>query len=290
MRINMMRCWRQLLIAVIGAVSSQSLWAVEVTSADVAFIADSNPAKAQFDRDIERANSLRAGLNVLIHSKAINEQSGIDYNFRASFEVNTSIEELGESVYLGGIEYFKENETLPGSPLFVLRGELGYTDSETDIRDAAMVGIIASGNWQPLPFFDLTAGARADFRISSSEVFDTTKGQFFAQANFAPASRVILRSGLSLVFGDEVSTATPTLAIINAASSIEPDNAFGGFDEERFAYNLNATSVILELGANMEITPQISGDVGFRLVNTQADEDISYDRYLFSVSARYAFK
>ena len=172
----------------------------------------------------------------------------------------------------------------------MLRGELGYTDSETDIRDAGMLGISASGNWQPLPFFDFTAGARADFRFASSEVFDTAKGQLFTQANFSPAGRVVLRTGLSLVFGDEVSTATPTLAIINAASSIEPDNAFGGFEAERFAYNLNATSVILELGANMEFTPQISGDIGFRYVDTQADENISYERYLFTVSARYAFK
>ena len=290
MRIKLMRFWQQLFAVITCAVMAHSISAAELSSADVTLVADSNPAKAQFDRDIESANSLRAGLNVLVHSITIDELSGVDFNFRASFEFNTSIEELGESVFLGGVEYFSENETLPGSPLFVLRGELGYTDSETDIRDAGMLGITASGNWQPRPFVDFTAGARADFRFARSEVFDTTKGQFFAQANFSPASRFVLRSGLSLVFGDEVSTATPTIAIINAASSIEPDNAFGGFEAERFAYNLSATSVILELGANTEFTPQISGDIGFRYVDTRADEDIDYQRLLFTVSARYAFK
>jgi len=91
------------------------------------------------------------------------------------------------------------------------------------------------------------------------------------------------------VFGDEVSTATPTLAIVNTANAIEPDNAFGGFDERRFAYLLDASSVIVQLGANIEVSPQISADIGYRYVHTEADEDISYDRNLVTISARYAF-
>lgn len=284
------RPWYYLLLAASAIAPSQPLLAVGVTSADVAFIGDSNPAKAQFDRDIERTSALRLGINVQLGSKEIDEFSGVDFNFRASVEANTTITELGESVYLGSVEYFRENEKLPAAPLFVLRAELGYIDSETDIRDAGMVGISASGNWQPAPFFDFTAGARADIRLARTEVFDTVKGQLFTRANFTPAQRLTLRSGLSLVFGDEVSTATPTLAIVNTAEVIEPDNAFGGFAAQRFAYQLSATSVILELGANVEFTQQISGDVGLRIVNTQADADISYDRYLLSVSARYAFK
>lgn len=267
-----------------------AVMAVQVTSADVAVIADSNPAKAQFDADIESANSVRAGLSVNLNSIPVDDVSGFDFNFRASVEGNIDISELGESVYLVGVDYTRENEDLPAQPLFALRAELGYTDSETDIRDAGMLGLSASGNWQPLPFFDFTVGARVDVRQARTEVFDTTKGQLFTLANFSPANRVTLRTGLSFVFGDEVSTATPTLAIVNTASVIEPDNAFGGFDAERFAYLLDATSAILELGANVELTPQISADIGYRYIRTEADEDISYNRYLLAISARYAFQ
>ena len=269
---------------------SYSVAAVEISSIDVALIADSNPAKTQFDRDIERASAIRAGINVHLNSIPLDDASGFEFDFRTSIEGNVDISGLGESVYLVGAEFFRENKDLPAEPLFALRAELGYTDSETDIRDAAMVSLSASGNWQPMPFFDFTAGARIDLRQARTEVFDTTKGQLFTRANFTPAERVTLRSGLSFVFGNEVSTATPTLAVVNTASAIEPDNAFGGFDERRFAYLLDATSVILEFGANVELTPQISGDIGYRFINTQADEDISYDRYLLTISARYAFK
>jgi opacity protein-like surface antigen len=279
---------RCLCVAVV-AVVSHPVSAVEIASAQVAFVADSNPAKAQFDSDIESTSAARAGVTFHLHSIPIDEASSVEFDASASVEGNFDITELGESVYVVGVEFFREHADLPAEPLFALRGELGYTDSETDIRDAAMLALSASGNWQPMPFFDFTAGARIDVRQASTEVFDTTKGQLFATANFSPAERVTLRSGLSFVFGDEVSTATPTLAIVNTATAIEPDNAFGGFDERRFAYLLDATSVIVQLGANIAVSPQISADIGYRYVHTEADEDISYDRNLVTISARYAF-
>lgn len=262
--------------------------AAKITSVEAAFTADTNPARAQFDRDIESSNSILAGLSVALGSVALENDSGVDFDATLSADTHVDIEELGQTVGRVGAEWFKESDT-GWAPLYTVRGELGFIDSETDIRDSAVVGIAVAGNWQPAPFFDYTLGARVDLRQAASDVFDTTKLQLSAVASFTPAARVILRSGFRVVVGNEVSTATPTLAIVNNADAIEPDNAFGGFDATRFAYRLDANSMLLEFGANFEVTPLVSMDLGYRYVNTQADDDIDYDRSLFALSLRYSF-
>lgn len=264
--------------------------AVEVNSLDLAFIADSNPSKAQFDRDIFETNSLRLGVNASLFSKEIDDTSSIEFDARVAFESNSSVEELGESIYTVGFGYFKEFEESRGVPILTVRSEISYLDSETDIRDSSVFGVAVSGNWQPAPFFDFSLGSRFDLRTAETDVFDTQKLQIFGLANFSPTRSTSLRSGITLVLGDEVSTATPTVAIVNSSDAIEPDNAFGGFEDRRFAYLLDANSAILELGALMEFTPQISADLGYRFIHTRADDPIDYDRYLVTMSLRYALR
>lgn len=258
--------------------------AAELTGVDLKFISDSNPAKAEFDRDIEETTSLRARLTGNLLAFPLQEsdtiRSGLSINGSASYEHNMDIEELGESRYRASVDWFRENRTSRARPFMSLGVGLGHTDSETERRDALVFDAGASINFQPTNFFDTTLGVQLAITDAETEVFDTQKATVFATANFSPVPRLVLRTGLRLVTGNEVSTATPTVNIVNHAEVIEPDEAFGGAAEQRFAYLIDADSLIAEAGIGYSITGTITADLLYRFVTTEAEGDIGYDRSL----------
>lgn len=263
-----------------------------LTGFDLQFIADSNPAKAEFERDIEAANSLKGRLTGNLWSKELIKEefvsSGLALNASATFEHNLDIEGLGESRYRASLDWFRENRTSRIAPFFRASLGVGYLDSETQIRDSAIVDLSASVNLQQTNFSDSTFGIIVEVREADTEVFDTTKTQVFLTANFSPAARLVIRAGLRYVIGDEVSTATPTLNIVNNAQAIEADNAFGGRDDNRFAYLINANSAIGEVGIGYEVTNAIEANLLYRYVSTSADGDIGYDRNMVELTFSYS--
>jgi hypothetical protein len=262
-----------------------------LTGFDLQFINDSNPAKAEFERDIEETSSFRGRVTGSLYSEPLVQEptrsSGISINALATYEHNADIEELGESRYRVSLDWFNENRGRSILPLIRFSFGLGYLDSETQIRDSAIIDLAGSINVQPTNFFDSTAGVRLESRQADTEVFDTTKTTLFLTGNFAPVERVILRTGLRYVIGDEVSTATPTLNIVNTANVIEPDDAFGGREANRFAYLLDANSAIFELGIGFIATDAIEANLLYRFVSTSADNDISYDRNMLELTLSY---
>jgi len=276
------RSWIALTLVAAGAASNTS--AAELTGVDLKFINDSNPAKAEFDRDIEATSSVLGRLTGSLYSLPLTSNdlisSGLSISGSASFEHNLDIEGLGESRYRVGLGWFRESKEGPGNPFIRLSLGAGYLDSQTEIRDSVLLDIGGSINFQPTNFFDTTLGVQAELREAETDVFGTTKSTLFATANFSPIPRLVFRTGLRYVIGDEVSTATPTLNIVNNAKFIEPDEAFGGAPAERFAYLIDANSAIAEAGVGYGISGTVQANLLYRFVSTEADGDISYDRSL----------
>lgn len=263
-----------------------------ISGFDLKYINDSNPAKAQFDRDIEQTGSFQARVTGSLLSTLLVQRSdllsGLSFNGSASYELNADIEELGESRYRLSIDWFREYTTASLAPFYRLSLGAGYLDAESAIRDSAIVDVLASVNLQPTDFFDSTLGLRYEVREAETEVFDTAKATVFLTANFSPIERLILRTGVRFVTGNEVSTATPTVSIVNTANVIEPDDAFGGREAERFAYLLDADSLLLEVGIGYVVSDAIETNLLYRIVNTTADEDIEYDRNLLELTFSYS--
>ncbi len=263
-----------------------------ISGFDIKFINDSNPAKAEFDRDIEATNSVLARVTGTAFSTMLVEQpnllSALSFNGSASYEHNIDIEALGESRFRVSMDWFREYTAASLAPFYRASLGLGYLDSETSIRDSAIVDVSASVNIQPTQFFDSTLGLRYELREADTEVFDTSKATVFLTANFAPVERLILRAGLRYVTGNEVSTATPTVNIVNTAVAIEPDDAFGGRDENRFAYLLDADSALLEVGLGYLVSDAIETNLLYRIVSTSADGDIGYDRNMLELTFSYS--
>lgn len=262
--------------------------AASITGIDLQFIADSNPARAEFDRDIESTNAVKGRVTANLVATQADEtapiSSGIGINAAASYTHDADIEELGETLLRLSVDTFRENRRGPGSPFYRLGVGVNYLDSETDIRDSVIADVSASINFQPTDFFDMTFGIRAEGRDADTEVFDTTKTQLFTTFNFSPFSHLVLRTGLRYVTGNEVSTATPTLAIVNAADVIEPDPAFGGVAARRFAYLLDADSLIAEAGVGYQITRSTEANLLYRYIDTDATDGIGYERNMLELT------
>lgn len=263
-----------------------------LTGFDLRYINDSNPAKAEFERDIESTDSVLLRATGTLYSRLLTQQSnllgGLSFNGSASYEHNIDIDLLGESRYRLSADWFREYTTASLAPFYRLSLGLGYLDSESPIRDSAIVDVSASVNLQPTNFFDSTLGLRFEVREADTEVFDTTKTTAFITANFSPFERLILRTGLRYVTGDEVSTATPTSTIVSVADAIELDDAFAGGDEDRFAYLLDADSVLFELGVGYVVSDAIETNLLYRNISTNADEGIGYDRDMVELTISYS--
>ncbi|MFK7860713.1 MAG: hypothetical protein AB8B64_17990 [Granulosicoccus sp.] len=273
--------WTAIIFASLYSLNSV---AAGLSGVDLKFISDSNPAKAEFDRDIDATSSFLGRVTGNFYARPLTSNefinSGFSLNGSASYEHNADIDGLGESRYRVGANWFRENKQGAGSPF--LRGGFGlsYIDSETQRRDGAAFDASVSINFQPTNFFDTTLGLQAAVVEAETEVFDTTKATLFATANFSPMPKLVLRTGLRFVIGNEVSTATPTTNIVNNAEVIEPDEAFGGAAAERFAYQIAANSAIAEAGIGYNITGTVQANLLYRFVSTEADGDISYERSL----------
>ena len=90
-------------------------------------------------------------------------------------------------------------------------------------------------------------------------MFDTSKSQVFSRLELATSDRLSWATGLAFVTGDEVSTATPTLNIINNADAIEADSAFGGIAANRLAYRLPADSLLFDVELNFRAEAMVGG-------------------------------
>jgi len=275
------------------AIYASNVAAFGISGIDLQFLNDSNPAKAEFDRDIENTGSIRGRIAIDLYSKQIKEteftSSGLTLDGAGSYEHNLDIAELGQNQYGISLGGFHENRQRLGLPFYRYSLSLGYIDSETEIRDSIVVGLTFSVNYELTPFFDTTVGLLLEKREAETDVFDTLKTQLFATANFSPVSRLVLRAGIRYVVGDEVSSATPTLEIVNTAAEIESDPAFGGINANRFAYLINANSVVAEAGLGYEVSSLVETNLLYRYVTTEADGDISYDRSMLELTLSLNF-
>ena len=157
---------------------------------------------------------------------------------------------------------------------------------DTEARDATFVRLSADLNRWITNTINMTTGVDLNARESKSEVFDTSDARIFINFDTNFSNNDLVYTTLTYISGDTVSSATPTLGIINVADAIEPDDAFGGIDTNQFAYRLEANTVVVTLGYNRILTRDVSLDLSARYVESEAkdDDDIMYDRTIIRAS------
>ena len=172
------------------------------------------------------------------------------------------------------------------SPVYSIGVKLGGIESESEMRDSTTFAASFDMNKWITTAISMTTGLGYKLRESKSDVFDTSEGRVFINFDLNLSKAALIYGTYTYIRGDIVSSATPSLAIINAADVIESDDAFGGFTTNQFAYRIDAESQVFTLGYNHIMTRSISIDLSYRYIDSEAteDSDIYYDRTILRAS------
>lgn len=156
---------------------------------------------------------------------------------------------------------------------------------DSDIRDSTLWDLELSALQRLTDRLSVTGGIGATDRESEGEVFDNKSWRLFADLSFRPHERLTLHGGYKYLNGDIVSSAEPTLKIINAAEAIERDDAFDGL----FAYRLDAHTHILDIGLGYSINERHTLNGTLEYLYSDAAGGNDYDRVRILLSYQLAF-
>ena len=154
------------------------------------------------------------------------------------------------------------------------------------MRDSTLLTLTAEMNKWLTTTINMTAGLHLRERESVSEVYDTSEARIFVNFDTELSKRDLVYTTFMYIDGDIVSSAEPTLDIINASDAIEPDDAFGGIEANQFAYRLDAETFVITLGYNRILTRDLSLDFSARFVDSEAkdDDNLGYERTILRAS------
>ncbi len=254
-------------------------------SYDLSFIDDDNVRLAQENEDIRSDRIISATITAK-GGKSLDSFSILNYGASATYNKFDTFDTLDHYEVEINTRYRFALSSGFTSPIYSLRAKLGGREFDTEMRDATFVALSADLNKWITDTINMTAGVGVNAQESKSEVFDTSDARIFVNFDTNFTSTDLIYTTFSFITGDTVSSATPSLGIINVADAIEPDDAFGGIEANQFAYRLKADTVVLTLGYNRILTRDLSFDLSARFVDSEAqdDSDIYYDRTIIRAS------
>jgi hypothetical protein len=254
-------------------------------SGEISVIDDDNVRSSQNNDDILDDTIVSAAIKVK-GEKAIDSLTTWDYGGSLTYNSYDTYDDLNNYEFEVNTHYRFALTSGLAAPIYSLGVGIGGIDSDSEMRDSTVYSLSADLNKWISTIFNMTAGLGYRKRESESEVFDTSESHIFVNFDAVLSRADLVYTTLTLMTGDSVSGATPTLAIVNVADKIEPDDAFGGVAENQFAYRIDADSVVVALGYNRILTQGLSFDVSARYIYSEArdDRDISYERTILKAS------
>jgi hypothetical protein len=254
-------------------------------SYDISVISDDNVRLAQNDIDIREDTITSATLKAR-GGKPVGKRSIWNYGFAASYNSFGTFDKLNNTEIEANTRYRFALSSGFTSPVYTLGFKIGGLEFDSEMRDSTVYSLSADLNKRLTNKLNLTAGIGLKTRESKSDAYDTSESRVFLNLDTDLSKVDLIYTTFTYITGDVVSSATPTVAIINAADSIQQDDAFGGIAANQFAYRIESETVVLTLGYNRIFTGNLSFDISARLVDTQASNDssIGYDRTVVRAS------
>ena len=255
-------------------------------SYDLAYIHDDNVRLARDDIDIREDNIFSATVKATA-GKSIDGFSLLNYGGSVTYNKFETFDTLDNVEFEVNTRYRFALSSGFTSPIYSLKASLGgveFVDSE--MRDSTLLSLSAELNKWLTTTLNMTAGVGFNERDSVSEVFDLSEVRAFVNLDTNFSKTDLVYTTLTLITGDTVSSATPTLDIINVSDAIEPDDAFGGIDANQFAYRIDSDTAVITVGYNRIMTQDLSLDFSVRYVESEAkdDADVYYERTIFRAS------
>ncbi len=252
---------------------------------ELAYIYDDNIRLAQNEEDIRDDQFLSAALRAK-GGRSLDDFTLLNYGGSFSYNKLDTFETLDNYEIEANVRYRFALASGFTSPIYTLGARIGGQEFDTEMRDATFVELSADLNKWLTTTINMTVGLGYRARESKSEVFDTRDARIFLNFDTNFSNTDLVYTTFTYINGDTVSSATPSLGIVNVADAIEPDDAFGGIETNQFAYRLTAHTVVFTLGYNRILTRDLSLDFSARFIESESTEDssIGYDRTIFRAS------
>jgi len=254
-------------------------------SYEVAVENDDNIRNAQNDIDIRSDQIFSAGVKAK-GGKSIDSFTLWNYGGSLTYNALKTFETLNNVNIEINTRYRFALSSGFTSPIYTLGLRLGGLEYDTEMRDSTVLSLSADLNKWITDTINMTTGLGYKLRESKSEVFDTTEARIFLNFDTNFSKTDLLYTTFTYITGDSVSSATPTVDIINVADAIEPDDAFGGVATNQFAYRIDSNTLVFTVGYNKILSRSISLDVSARFVDTEAKQDsaVGYQRTILRAS------
>ncbi|MCP4431487.1 MAG: hypothetical protein GY806_10950 [Gammaproteobacteria bacterium] len=248
---------------------------------DISVINDDNIRLAQNDLDI-RSDLVTSMALQAKGTLELDKFSILDFGTRATYNKFKTFDTLDSLDFDINARFrFGFNAGFT-APTYFVGGSIGGTEfTETEMRDSNHISLSAGLNKWITNTISMNLGWGYRKHESKSRAYDTSQNSLFVNLDTNLSSTSLVYTTITYATGDIVSSATPTLDIINAADVIEPDDAFGGIGLNQFAYRIDTDTIIFTFGYNKIITQGLSLDVSARFVESTASS-IGYDRTLLT--------
>lgn len=151
------------------------------------------------------------------------------------------------------------------APTFVVAARYAAEEYQSEARDSYRGSVWVSVRKPITNKLQLFGALNYNWRDGKSVVFDTSDVALRVNTDFAISRRNTVYLGLEYHDGDIVSTGRPSLAYVDIAAAIVPDDAFN--DTARYAYKIDGNTWLLNLGYNFAISAQQAFDASWRMVN-----------------------
>ena len=254
-------------------------------SYDASVVHDDNIRLAKDDDDI-REDTIYSGTIKARAGKSLDSHRILNFGGLVGYNLFDTFDDLNHTEIEANVKYRFALSSGFTSPIYSFGARLGGLEYDSEMRDSTLLTLSAEMNKWLTTKINMTAALQFKERESVSEVYDTSEARIFVNFDTEFSKRDLLYTTFTFIDGDIVSSAEPTLAIINASDAIEPDDAFGGVDANQFAYRIDAETVVVTIGYNRIVNRDLSLDFSARFVDSESkdDDSIYYERQILRAS------
>lgn len=257
-------------------------------AAQAFYTADNNISRAQYDSDIEEDEFSTLSGSVA-YTAGLGRLSAFIVSAVATTEDFFEFDGLSNTQLKGAVDFrFQTSQRFSATRWSVSIGTTDI-DSETDIRDSVLSELSMTVSKRLTDRINGTFGITASKRKADGQVFDMERTRYFANVDWSFSPRWSAYLTYNYIDGDVVSTARPNIDIIDWADAIEPDNAFGGLANSKFAYRLDASTTIIRLGVNIALGHSSALDFSYDDLETDSAGPNFYDAGFYTLGYLYHF-
>lgn len=252
-------------------------------NSEFSFQTNDNVSRAQSGSDIESDSSASAQLSTN-YFQGIGNKAALVINANLGIEEFSSFSKLSNTQWRVTGSYLYQPVISFTAIRYRAFAELINTESASALRDSFGHRFGFEINKTFTTKIQATAGYSIQSQDATGDVFDIDLNRLFFNVDYTLNNKTALYFTYNDFSGDIVSTATPSLTVIENNDALAPDDVFGGLNANKIAYRLDANTTILNLGSNYALDSQNAIDVSLELLDSKAAGGIYYDRQVVNVS------